>query len=280
MDDRHTRSPHIDGWPYPVKPAYIRDLLALWERNKPLVQLLELASDRVAQDIRSSATRRRTLHQVAEYFVPLTGDDLRARTVSPNPWAAYSQLFSAQSLAPAYLVHISDANELAYAVAWLLHHRYRRGDAVSQRQIREHLSAAFGPRPSVRAGAATLVRTLAHFGVLAQAGGVGQYVYADGLRVDVEAFPLLVWAWWRARRVPVIRIPALVDDLLLTYLDHASYAGHWAAYDGSLWTLERRDGADCAVLRCDDEACFIRTMFNLLSGHPKWPTVARQDPEP
>ncbi len=61
------------GWPYAVKPAWIAMLLDLWERDKLVTLLLELATDRVAQDIANPTTRRRTLLQIARYFVPHAG---------------------------------------------------------------------------------------------------------------------------------------------------------------------------------------------------------------
>ncbi|MFN2201073.1 MAG: hypothetical protein ACK2UO_07690 [Caldilineaceae bacterium] len=272
--------PSVQGWTYPVRPVWIHDLLALWERNKPLIQLLELATDRVAQDVPTASTRQRILFQIASYFVPTTDNGRRSRTASPNPWAAYSQLYGATALAPAYLVNIIDLNELAYAVAWLLHYHYSVGDKVELRAIRRHLVARFNDRPSARAGANSLLRTLAHFEVLTQTISAGEYEYTGRLPVDVAAFPLLMWSWWLARRVSVIRIPDLAQDPLLTFIDHASYTAHWSVYEGSLWALEVHDGVECAVLRCGDEACFVRSMFNLLSAHPKWPTVNRQFPEP
>ena len=272
--------PSVQGWTYPARPEWIHDLLALWERNKPLVQLLELATDRVAQDIPTANTRRRIFFQIAGYFVPTSNSGRRSRTASPNPWAAYSQLYGANTLASAYLLNIVDLNEMAYAVAWLLHHQYAIGDMVELRAIRRHLVARFDDRPSARAGASSLLRTLAHFGVMKQTISAGEFEYAARLPVDVAAFPLLMWAWWRARRVGVIRIPDLVEDPLLTFVDHASYADHWSAYEGSLWALEIHDGTECAVLRCSDEVSFVRSMFNLLSSHPRWPSVSRQFPEP
>ena len=272
--------PPAAGWTYPVKPAWIHDLLDLWERNKLVALLLELATDRIAQDVQNPNTRRRTLSQIARYFVPQTGQGRRSRTASPNPWAAYSQLYRAHPLASAYLVHIVAQNDMAHATASLLHHSYQIGDPVELSDVRRHLVVRFGDRRTVRDSASAILRTFAHFGVLAQTGRSGEYRYAARLPVDGETFPLLMWAWWRARGAAVIQLPRLADDPLLTFVDHASYAGHWNKYAGSLWMLETRDGVDCAVLRPADNAAFIRTLFNLLSSHPKWPTVNRHFPEP
>lgn len=272
-------APPVVGWTHPVKPVWVHDLLDLWERNKLLTQYLELATDRIAQDIYSARTRRRVLFQIARCFVPQTGSGRRSRTTSPNPWAAYSQLYRAHPLAPAYLVHLVAANTLVNATASLLHRDYAVGDTILLRDIRGRLVDRIGDRPSVRAGASSVLRTYAHFGVLARPGRAGEYRYAAQLAVDVDTFPLLVWAWWRARKRDVIHIPGLADDPLLTFIEHGSYAGHWAEYEGSLWRLETRDGVECAVLRHTDNGAFIRTLFNLLSSHPKWPTVNRQFPD-
>ena len=268
------------GWTYPVKPVWIHDFLDLWERNKLLTQYLELATDRIAQDAYSANTRRRTLFQITQHFVPLTGGGRRSRTASPNPWAAYCQLYPTQPLASAFLLNIIATNEMARAVAAEVYRNYRVGDTVELRDIRPLLVDRFGDRRSVRDSASSILRTFAHFGVFEAPTRAGAYRYAGRLPVGVETFPLLMWAWWRARGQTVIRIPNLADDALLAFVDPASYKGHWSEYDGSLWNLETRKGVDCAVLRHRDNAAFIRTLFNLLSSHPKWPTVNRQFPEP
>ena len=278
--DRDSTPPPVQGWVYPVKPAWTHDLLELWERNKPLVQLLELASDRVAQEVLIPSSRRRTLHQISRYFVPVAGEGPRSRTTSPNPWAAYSQLFATEALAPAYLVQAVAHNDMMNAAGFLFYDRYGLGETVALRDVRNHLVSGFGDRPTARASANSILRTLVHFGILKLTTGAGMFRYSRRLPVGLEPFPLLIWAWWRIRRENVIRIPDLASDPLLTFLQHDSYAAHWAEYESSLWTLEMRDGMECAVLRNTDNAAFIRTMFNLLSSHPKWPTVQRQYPEP
>jgi len=44
-DNGVTGGPPEAGWPYAVKPAWVRDLLDLWERDKLVTLLLELATD-------------------------------------------------------------------------------------------------------------------------------------------------------------------------------------------------------------------------------------------
>ena len=195
--------PSTAGWTYAVKPVWIHDLLDLWERNKLLTQYLELATDRMAQDIQNPNTRRRTLSQIARTFVPQTGRGRRSRTVSPNPWAAYSQLYRAQLLAPAYLVHIVGHNDMARAAATLLHKSVRPGEQIVLSDVRDHLVERFGDRRSVRDSAGAILRTFAHFGVLAQYGRSGEYRFASRLprrRGDVPALDVGVVARIRRSR--------------------------------------------------------------------------------
>ena len=271
--------PPLDaGWTYAVKPIWIHDLLDLWERDKLAALLLELATDRVAADIANPSTRRRTLSQIARYFVPFTGAGRTRRTASPNVWAAYSQIFPANLLAPAYLLHITGQNNLAEAVTGLLHEAYQMGDSVELSAVRRYLCDGFGNRRTVRDSASALLRTLEHFGVLTRAGRLGDYHYAARLPVAQEAFPLLVWAWRQARPVEFIDLGAFAADPLLTFVDCATCAEHWSRYTESLWILEVRDERQVAVLRHTDNAAFIRTLLNLLSSHPKWPAVKKQFP--
>lgn len=169
---------------------------------------------------------------------------------------------------------------MAHAVVSLLHQNYQMGDTIELRDVRQNLIERFGDQGTVRASASSILRTFAHFGVFAVPTRAGEYAYRGRLAVGVEVFPLLIWAWWSARRKTVIRIPELADDPLLTFVDPASYAAHWVEYEGALWALETRNGIDCAILKHRDNAAFIRTLFNLLSAHPKWPKVNRQFPEP
>jgi len=281
-DNGVTGGPPEAGWPYAVKPAWIRELLDLWERDKLVTLLLELATDRVAQDIANPTTRRRTLLQIARYFVPHAGVGRLRRTVSPNVWAVHSQLFSAQVLAPAYLVQIAGSHNMARAVICLLHEAYAPGDSIELSTVRSHLFKRFGSRRTVRDSAGALLRTLEHFGVLARAGRLGDYRYASRLSVPLETFPLLVWAWLQAQpagtETGVIDPAAFAADPLLTLIDADSYADHWDCYTDSLWTLEERDERQVAVLRHTGSAAFLRTLFNLLSSHPKWPAVKKQFP--
>ena len=276
--------PAESGWTLPVRPLWIHDLLDLWEREKLMALFLELGGDRMAQDIANANTRRRTLVQIARYFVPTKGGGRLRRTASPNVWAAYSQIFAAPVLAPAYLLHIAGQNNMARALAGLLHEEYAPGDAVELGDVRRHLCSRFGDRRSVRDSAGALLRTLEHFGVLARAGRVGDYRFIARLPVAEEAFPLLVWAWRQTRDVhtaDVIDLEAFATDPLLTFVEQASYAAHWAAFTESLWMLEVRDARPVAILRHTDNAAFIRTLFNLLASHPKWPAVKKQfPPEP
>lgn len=271
--------PPESGWTYAVKPAWVHDLLDLWERDKLLALLLELAADRVAADIANPATRRRTLSQIARYFVPCAGTGRLRRTASPNVWVAYSQLFAAELLAPAYLLHIAAQNRMAQTVMALLHETYSQGDLVELGAVRNHLFGRFGARRTVRESAGALLRTLEQFGVLVRAGRLGDYRYAGRLPVSQDTFPLLVWAWRQANPVNVIDLKAFDADPLLTFIDPDSRVAHWPSYANSLWKLEVRDERRVAVLRHPDNAAFIRALFNLLSSHPKWPLVNRQFPD-
>lgn len=271
--------PPEGSWIYAAKPAWVYDLLDLWERDKLLALLLELATDRIAADIANPAARRRTLSQIARYFVPCTGTGRLRRTASPNVWAAYSQLYAAELLAPAYLLHIAAQNRMAQTVTGLLHETYALGDLVELGAVRSRLFERFGARRTVRESAGALLRTLEQFGVLARSGRLGDYRYAGRLPISQETFPLLVWAWRQANPVDAIDLKTFGADPLLTFIDPDSRAAHWKSYANSLWKLEVRDGRRTAVLRHPDNAAFIRALFNLLSSHPKWPLVNRQFPD-
>ncbi len=265
-----------ETWPYAVKPEWIHDLLDLWERDKLLALYMEKASDRIAQDIDSASARRRTLYQITHDFVPLAAGGRQSRIASPNIWAVYSQLYNADQLAPAYLVNIVASNAIVNAVSGLVYRYYQTGEVIELREVRPFLVSRFGDRSPVRASANSVLRTLAYFGVLQLPTRPGQYEFSERLTVDAEIFPLLFWSWWRLRREPAIPIARLEDDPLMTFIDSASYDDYWDRYDGSLWTLEVRDGEDCAVLRPQDHASFVRTLFNMLASHPGWPAVSRQ----
>ncbi len=261
---------------YAVTPAWIHDFLSLWERNLVLSIYLEKALDRVAEEIHSTSIRRQTLYQITYDFVPITNQERRQRTISPNIWAAYSKLYSSESLTPAYLVNIIAGNAVANAVNGLIHRYTVAGDTISLRDVRPYLVSRFGDRGPIRASASAVLRTLAGFGVLTPLERAGDYRINSRLQVEAYALPLLVYAWWRLRKWRDIRLDDFAQDTLMTLIDTDSCVDAWQHYEGMLWTMSKHNSPTSAKLRATDEVTFLRLLLNALASHPHWSTVSRE----
>ncbi len=257
-----TGGPPEAGWPYAVKPAWIRELLDLWERDKLVTLLLELATDRVAQDIANPTTRRRTLLQIARYFVPHAGVG-RLRWQAPcRPTCGRSTAsFFGAGLGPGLPGAHRRQPQHGGAVICLLHEAYTPGDPIELSTVRSHLfKRALRQQP--HRARQRLRPCCAPWSISAcwPAGRLGDYRYASRLPVPLETFPLLVWAWLQAQpaytETGVIDPAAFAADPLLTLID-ADSADHWDCYTDSLWTLEERDERQVAVLRHTDSAAFL-----------------------
>ncbi len=250
-------------------------LLDLWERDKLVTLLLELATDRVAQDI---ANPTATAHAPADR--PLFRAPCRCRRCGapcrPTCGQPTASFFGA-GLGPGLPGANRRQPQHARAVICLLHEAYagrlRRAKRGAQPSFER-----FGSRRTVRDSGR---RPAAHPGAFRRAGP----------RRASRRLPLRGQAARPPRNLPAARLglvagadpcgtdtgvinpAAFAADPLLTPIDAASYADHWDCYTDSLWTLEVRDERQVAVLRHTDSAAFLRTLFNLLSSHPKWPIV-------
>ena len=260
---------------YPLKPIWIHDVLNLWQRNWPITALREQAMERAAQEVRSPVARRKSINTIFCYFMPTKGSGRRQRTLSPNVWSAYSQLYAVPTLAPVYLAHLCGESDLARVATRFISMHYAQGDDVELTDIRRHLIKEFGDHRCVCDGASAYLRTLGYFGVFVREGRLGNYRYARRLTVERAVFPLLVWSWWQRYPQPQIDLDHFAGEVKMDYLDQGSFAEHWGAYENRLWTRNSQDSC-CVLLRSTDGAGLARALLNLLSAHPKWRLVKKE----
>lgn len=245
----------------PLKPGWIHDLLILWRRNQSLALLLERTCDYTAQEIRSASVRRAVLTQAAAYFVETRGSGKALRTTQQNVWATYSRNFTAESLAPALLVHLLAQWPLALELAASLNGRLAPGEALDDALIAAVTGAEpDGGRP-VELDAC--LRTLHYFGVLSVSRNRGRYRFAGRLPVAPTVFPLLVWSWWQREAAATIDLAAFALSPLFAFVNTDDFAASWAVAAGKVWTLDAA-GARARLLPVE-RAAFVRALLNLLS---------------
>ncbi len=253
------------GLDFPVKPAWIHDVLRLWQPDQPIGGLMHAALAQTMSELGGEKTRRNSLTVILRYFVPTVGGGQIRRTTHENVWAAYAATFSSEALAPAYLARIIAGNDVARAAVGTLARRAVQASFDSQ-ELRRRIIAQFGERKVVVNSANAFLRTLVHFGVLAAGEKLGQYRFLALLPVTQQAFPLLVWAWWEAQGGPQVDIDAFAADPALAFVRTEEFPTCWQAYSGGLWSLEERLETRRATLRHVEREAFERAITALLTG--------------
>ena len=261
------------GLDFPVKPAWIHDVLRLWQPNQPVGGLVNAALAQTVSELGGEKARRNSLTVILRYFVPTVGGGQTRRTTDENVWAAYAATFSSEALAPAYLARIIAGNDVARAAAGALARRAGQASfdlaqdkPFDSQELRRRIIAQFGERKVVVNSANAFLRTLVHFGVLAAGDKLGQYRFLAPLPVTQQVFPLLVWAWWEAQGGPQIDTDAFAAEPAVAFVQTEDFPAHWRACSGRLWSLEERLESRRVTLRHTDRNAFERATTEALTG--------------
>jgi hypothetical protein len=256
----------VIGLDFPVKPQWIHDVHALWQPEQPIGDLVQAAITKTMQELGGEKTRRNSLTVILRYFVKTEGGGQSRRTAAQDVWVAYSRHYPASTLAPAYLAHLIAQNEVAQYATGFITRRYAPGDRLVSSALRRHTIAQFGERKVVINAANAFLRTLLYFGVLEDAGKLGHYRFLGPLAVSREAFPLIVWAWWRHHLDPQIDLDGFMEDASLAFLqfEPEHLASYWRAYQPVLWVLEERIEGRRATLKHADAEGFERALLELV----------------
>ena len=228
------------GLDFPVKPQWIHDVLNLWQSHQPIGDLVQAALAQTMTELGGVKTRQNSLTIILRYFVAMEGGGHSRRTAARDVWVAYSRVYPAGTLAPAYLAHLIAQNEVAQEAGRFITRRHAPGDTLTSRDLRRHITGLFGERKVVINASSAFLRTLQYFGVLADGDRLGEYRFTTRLPVPREAFPLVVWAWWQRHLAPQIDLDGLAEDPAVAFLQHEGFHDLWRAYQPALWTLEER----------------------------------------
>jgi len=253
----------VIGLDFPVKPEWVHDVHALWQPHQPVSRLVQVAITQTMQELGGEKTRRNSLTVILRYFVKPQGGGQSRCTAAEDVWVAYSQRYAASTMAPAYLAHLIAQNEVAQQATRFISQRYAPGEGLTSSDLRQHTIAQFGERKVVINAANAFLRTLLHFGVLEDAGKLGQYRFLEPLAVTREVFPLVVWAWWQRHVAPQIAVDDFAEDPTLAFLQSEHLKAHWPAYQPALWVLEERLEGRRATLKHTDAAGFERALLEL-----------------
>jgi hypothetical protein len=252
------------GLDFPVKPEWVHDVHHLWEPEQPISELVQSALSQTMQELGGEKTRRNSLSIILRYFVVTEGSRNLRHTVAEDVWVAFSRTYPASMMAPAYLAHLIAQNEVAQEISRFLTRRYTPGDAFTSGELRQHVSLTFGQRKVVTNAASAFLRTLDSFGVLTPGQQKGEYQFTAQLPVSKEVFPLIVWAWWQAPRMPQIDLDNFVEAPALAFLQSDNLATHWSAYHPILWSLDERLEGRRATLKHVEATFFQEALLKLL----------------
>jgi hypothetical protein len=253
------------GLDFPVKPAWIHDVLRLWQPDQPIGGLVNAALAQTMSELGGEKTRRNSLTVILRYFVPTVGGGQTRRTTHENVWAAYAATFSPEALAPAFLVRIIAGNDVAREAVHALARRREADTSFNSQELRRRIIAKFGERKVVVNSANAFLRTLVYFGVLEAGDKLGQYRFLAPLPVTQQVFPLLVWAWWEAHPSPQIDLDVFAEKLALSFLETADFLVYWRAYQPELWLLGERIEGKRATLRQAESDAFQKILFNVVN---------------
>lgn len=237
------------GMDFPVKPEWIQAVLALWQPNQPISELVNTALAQTMLELGGEKTRRNSLTIILRCFVPTTGSGQHRRTLGQNAWAVNAQRYALTSLGPAFLAQLIAQNEVALGATQLIAQRHQPGDLFKRDELRRQMIAKFGERKVVTNSASAFLRTLQYFGVLAAGERLGEYRFAYRLIVEREIFPLLVWAIWQAHPAPQIELDAFAAHPALGFIEAGEFASLWRAHQPGLWVISERLDARIATLK-------------------------------
>jgi len=254
------------GLDFPVKPAWIHDVLRLWQPDQPISDLVQSALRQTMTELGGEKTRRNSLTVILRYFVPTVGGGQTRRATQSNVWAAYATAHDPEALAPAYLARIIAGNDVAREAVNAMARRRAADTSFNSQEVRRQIIAKFGERKVVVNSANAFLRTLLAFGVLESGDRLGEYRVASPLPVAQAAFPLLVWAWWVPQGNPQIDLDAFAADPAFSFVETDRFPEFWLAYGGQLWSLEERLEGRRATLRHADRQAFERAVAALLAG--------------
>jgi len=254
------------GLDFPVKPAWIHNVLRLWQPDQPIGGLVNAALAQAMGELGGEKTRRNSLTVILRYFVPTVGGGQTRRTTQNNVWAAYAAAHSPEALAPAYLARIIAGNDVAREAVHALARRREADTSFNSQELRRRIIAKFGERKVVVNSANAFLRTLVHFGVLAAGEKLGQYRFLAPLPVTQQVFPLLVWGCWEAQGRPQIDTDAFAAEPAVAFVQAEGFPAHWRACSGRLWSLEERLESRRVTLRHTDRNAFERAITEALTG--------------
>ena len=254
------------GLDFPVKPAWIHDVLRLWQPDQPISDLVQSALRQTMTELGGEKTRRNSLTVILRYFVPTVGGGQTRRTTQSNVWAAYATAHDPEALAPAYLARIIAGNDVAREAVNAMARRRAADTSFNSQEVRRQIIAKFGERKVVVNSANAFLRTLLAFGVLESGDRLGDYRVASPLPVAQAAFPLLVWAWWVPQGNPQIDLDAFAADPAFSFVETDRFPEFWQAYGGQLWSVQERLEGRRATLKYVDRQAFERAVAALLAG--------------
>lgn len=252
------------GFDFPVKPQWIHDVLALWQPQQPIGELVRIALAETMQELGGEKTRRNTLTVILRYFVATEGGGQSRRTGSQELWADYAHVCPAAMLAPAYLAHIIAQNEVAQEATRFLVHRYSLGEKLASGQLRQYIAARFGQRKVTLNAASAFLRTLHYFGVLSSADKPSEYQFTSRLPVPQPTFPLVVWVWWQRHLSPQINLDEFEANPMFAFLQSDQLRSRWQAHQPALWVLEERVEGRRAVLKHPEADEFEQALIETL----------------
>ena len=257
------------GLDFPVKPAWIHDVLRLWQPDQPISDLVSVALAHTMAELGGEKTRRNSLTVILRYFVPTVGGGWRRRTTQSNVWAAYAAQRPTQAMAPVYLAQITAHNVVAQDITQFIVKRGQPGSIVASSALRHYVIARYGQRKVVANSASAFLRSLQHFGVLSEGQRPGDYRFIGRLSVARSVFPLLVWVWWHTHGAPQIDCDEFAADPAFGFLDPASFSDMWLTHPSTFWTLDDRLGQRRATLKCSDTEAFqARLIYSLEVSDP------------
>lgn len=243
------------GLDFPVKPAWIQDVLRLWQPDQAISALVQAALAQTMAELGGEKTRRNSLTVILRYFVPTVGGGQTRRTTQSNVWAAYAAVDSPEALAPAYLARIIAGNDVARETVRFIIGRRSSSNTFTSSDLRRRMIAHFGQRNVVLNSTSAFLRTLLAFAVLDSGSRLGDYRVASPLPVSEAVFPLLVWAWWELHGGPQIDLDAFAAAPAFSFVETAHFTEWWQAYQGRLWSLEDRlDGRRAALKQVTPQA--------------------------
>jgi hypothetical protein len=252
------------GLDFPVKPEWVHDVHRLWQPEQPIGDLVQAALSQTMQELGGEKTRRNSLSIILRYFVTTEGNAGARHTATKDVWVSYSHNYPVNTMAPAYLAHLTAQNEVAQEISRFLTRRFARGEALISGELRQHVSAVFGQRKVVTNAASAFLRTLEAFGILAPGQHKAEYQFTGKLAVAREVFPLIIWAWWQAYQSPQIDTDSFAETPELAFLQTDNLATHWTAYQSTLWSLDERLEGRRATLKFSESSFFEAALLRLL----------------